>query len=135
MAWTHRTLIVPVDQVELARSLCAALAGPAGEGMFNTPLSSSGDLPATHYISAGLIEEQFADLLPLTSVSYAEDGTPSVETRPGNVALTTQLASAAGLPITEAEVSALLAAVDVSDSAAEDALARLGLKIIIEPEI
>lgn len=135
MAWTHRTLIVPVDQVELARSLCAALAGPAGEGMFTTQLSPTGEVPPTHYISAGMIEEPFADLLPLTSVSYAEDDTPSIETRPGDIDLTVQLAADAGLPITEAEVSALLAAVDVSDQVAEDALARLGLKIISTPEI
>ena len=135
MAWTHRTLIVPVDQVELARSLCAALAGPAGEGMFTTPLSPTGFFPATHYISAGLIEDNFADLLPLTSVSYAEDDTPSIETRPGDIDLIVQLAADAELPITEAEVSALLAAVDVSDQAAEDALARLGLKIISTLEI
>ena len=133
--WTHRTIIVPASIVEPARAACAGLAGLGGSGMFTTPLSPTGEAPPTHYISSGLIEAPFADLLPLTSVSYAEDSTPSVETRPGNVALTTQLASAAGLPITEAEVSALLAAVDVSDSAAEDALARLGLKIIIEPEI
>ena len=133
--WTHRTIIVPASIVEPARAACAGLAGPGGSGMFTTPLSPTGEAPPTHYISSGLIEAPFADLLPLTSVSYAEDGTPSVETRPGNVALTTQLASAAGLPITEAEVSALLAAVDVSDSAAEAELARLGLKIIIEPEI
>ena len=135
MAWTHRTLIVPTNQVELARSLCAALAGPAGEGMFTTPLSPTGFFPATHYISAGLIEDNFADLLPLTSVSYAEDDTPSIETRPGDIDLIVQLAADAELPITEAEVSALLAAVDVSDQAAEDALARLGLKIISTPEI
>lgn len=133
--WTHRTIIVPAYIVEPARAACAGLAGPGGSGMFTTPLSPTGEAPATHYISSGLIEAPFADLLPLTNVSYAEDSTPSVETRPGNVTLTTQLATAAGLPITEAEVSALLAAVDVSDSAAEDALARLGLKIIIEPEI
>ena len=133
--WVHRTIIIPATLAESARAACAGLAGPGGSGMFTTPLSPTGEAPPTHFISSGLIEALFADLLPLTSVSYAEDGTPSVETRPGNVALTTQLASAAGLPITEAEVSALLAAVDVSDSAAEDALARLGLKIIIEPEI
>lgn len=103
--------------------------------MFTTPLSPTGEAPPTHYISSGLIEQPFADLLPLTSVTYAEDGTPSIETRPGNVALTVQLAADAGLPITEAEVSALLAAVDVSDQAAEDALARLGLKIISTPEV
>ena len=133
--WVHRTIIVPATLAESARAACAGLAGPGGSGMFTTPLSATGMFPATHYISSGLIEQLFADLLPLTSVILADDGTPSVETRPGNVALTAQLAGDAGLPITEAEVSALLAAVDVSDQAAEDALARLGLKIISTPEI
>ena len=133
--WTHRTIIVPAVFADAARAACAGLAGPGGSGMFTTPLSPTGEAPPTHYISSGLIEAPFADLLPLTSVNYAENGTPSVETRPGNVALTVQLAGDAGLPITEAEVSALLAAVDVSDQVAEDALARLGLKIISTPEI
>ena len=133
--WTHRTIIVPAPIVEPARAACAGLAGPGGSGMFTTPLSPTGEAPPTHYISSGLIEEPFADLLPLTSVSYAEDGTPSTETRAGNVALTVQMATDAGLPISEAEVSALLAAVDVSGQSAEDALIRLGLKIISTPEI
>lgn len=133
--WVHRTIITPASIVEPARAACAGLAGPGGSGMFETPLSATGMFPATHYISSGLIEQPFADLLPLTSVNYTEDGTPSVETQPGNVALTVQLAADAGLPITEAEVAALLAAVDVSDQAAEDALVRLGLKIISTPEL
>ena len=133
--WVHRTIIVPATIAESARAACAGLAGPGGSNMFTTPLSPTGEAPPTHYISSGLIEEPFVDLLPLTSVNYAEDGTPSVATLPGNVALTVQLATDAGLPITEAEVTTLLFAVDVSEQSAEDALARLGLKIIIEPEI
>lgn len=133
--WTHRTIIVPASIAEPARAACAGLAGPGGSGMFETPLSATGMFPATHYISSGPIEQPFADLLPLTSVNYTEDGTPSVETQPGNVALTVQLAADAGLPITEAEVAALLAAVDVSGQSAEDALVRLGLKIISTPEL
>lgn len=129
--WTHRTIIVPATIAESARAACAGLAGPGGSGMFTTPLSPTGEAPPTHYISSGFIEAPFADLLPLTSVNYAENGTPSVETRPGNVALTVQLATDAGLPLTEAEVSALLSAVDVSDQAAEDALARLGLRMVV----
>ena len=133
--WTHRTIIVPASIAEPARAACAGLAGPGGSGMFTTPLSSTGEAPPTHYISSGLIEEPFADLLPLTAVTYGEDGTLSTSTRPGNVALTVQLATDAGLLITEAEVSALLSAVDVSEQSAEDALTRLGLKITTEPEI
>ena len=133
--WVHRTIIVPAVFADAARAACAGLAGPGGSGMFTTPLSPTGEAPPTHYISSGLIEAPFADLLPLTSVSYAEDGTPSVETRSGNVALTVQLATAAGLSITEAEVTMLLFAVDVSEQSAEDALVRLGLQMITEPEI
>lgn len=132
--WVHRTIIVPATHVEAARAACAGLAGPGGSGMFTTPLSATGTLPASHYTSSGMIEAPFADLLPLTSVILAEDGTPSTSTRPGNVALTAQLAADAELPITEAEVAELLSAVDVSTQSAQDALVRLGLKIIAEPE-
>ena len=135
MAWTHRTLIVPANQVELARNLCAALAGPAGEGMFNPPLSPTGLYPATHYISAGLIEERFAAILPLTVVASAEDGTATTSIRPGNAALTAQLAADAGLPFMGEEISTLFASVDVSEQLAENALVRLGLQMIAEPEI
>lgn len=130
--WVHRTIIVPAPLAEAARAACAGLAGPGGSGMFTTPLSSTGDGVPTHYISSGLIEAPFADLLPLTSVTYGEDGTPSTSTRSGNVALTAQLAAEAGLPITEAEVATLLAVVDVSEQQAEEAMSRLGLQIVAE---
>lgn len=133
--WVHRTIIVPASVAESARAACAGLAGPGGSNMFTTPLSPTGEAPPTHYISSGLIEEPFADLLPLTSVSYAEDGTPFTETLPGNVALTVQLAADAGLPLTEAEVSALLSAVDVSAQSAQDALTLRGLRMVVEPEV
>ena len=133
--WVHRTIIVPAAIAGAARAACAGLAGSGGSNMFTTPLSPTGEAPPTHYISSGMIEEPFADLLPLTSVSYAEDGTPFTETRPGNVALTVQLAADAGLPLTEAEVSALLYAVDVSAQSAQDALTLRGLRLVVEPEV
>ena len=132
--WTHRTIIVPATHVEAARAACAGLAGPGGSGMFMTPLSATGTLPASHFISSGLIEDQFASLLPLTTVVHT-DGTPSTSIQPGNAALTAQLAADAGLLITEEEISTLFAAVDVSEQPAEDALVRLGLRMIAEPEI
>ena len=133
--WTHRTIIVPASIAEPARAACAGLAGPGGSGMFTTPLSPTGEAPPTHFISSGLIEAPFADLLPLTTVSYAEDGTPSVEIRPGNDALTAQLAADASLPFTEEEISMLFSAVDVSEQPAEDAFVRLGLQMIAAPEV
>ena len=130
--WVHRTIIVPATHVEAARAACAGLAGPGGSNMFVTPLSATGMFPASHYISSGMIEAPFADLLPLTSVTYGEDGAPSTSTRPGNVALTVQLAVEVGLPITEAEVATLLTSVDVSEQWAERAMWRLGLQIVSE---
>ena len=58
-----RTIIVPAALVTKARNLGAALA-PTGEGMYTTALSATGNLPATHYVSSGLIHEPpFAELL------------------------------------------------------------------------
>lgn len=130
--WTHRTIIVDAAQVELARSLCAALAGPAGEGMFSTPLSASGLFPATHYISAGLIEDTFAAILPL-DIPGAED-TPAQRV-PGNPE-----AVLAALPedyepvLTLEDVEGLFGTAMVSEEEALAALARLGLAMCAESE-
>lgn len=132
--WVHRTIIVPATIAESARAACAGLAGPGGSGMFTTPLSATGMLPASHYISSGLIEDQFANLLPLTAVVHT-DGTPATSIQPGDAVLTAQLAAAAGLPLTEEGISMLFAAVDISEQPAEDALVRLGLRMIAAPEI
>jgi hypothetical protein len=48
-----RTIIVPADNVEAFRTQAATV--PGGEGMFITPLSPTGQEPATHYISSGFI--------------------------------------------------------------------------------
>ena len=84
--YTHRTIIVPAASQALAQGLCEAIAeGDAGRGMFTTGLSASGEFPATHYISSGHIEQQFADILSLTTVNQDGEGLPDIYTRPGNV--------------------------------------------------
>ena len=62
--WVHTTIVVPDAYAEAARQLAASLAeGSAGENMFTTPLSADGSLPATHWISSGLIWQEFVDVL------------------------------------------------------------------------
>jgi hypothetical protein len=123
--WTHRTIIVNAAQVELARSLCAAIAGPAGEGMFSTPLSATGLFPATHYISAGLIEDTFAAILPLDIPATEEAEAQRIPGQPEAVL--------AALPewyepkLTPAEVEALFAAIDVTEGDAPARMQTLGL--------
>lgn len=77
--WTHRTLIVHDSDVEFARLLTKTITGSAGEGMWNTALSVTGNLPATHWISSGLITAEFAELLPLTQHTYTFIQVPSIQ--------------------------------------------------------
>jgi hypothetical protein len=68
--WTHRVMIVPAAMVDQARAMADAI-GPAGSGMWTTLLSPTGEEPATHYISTGLIEQAFADMLDSAEVMRA----------------------------------------------------------------
>jgi hypothetical protein len=112
----HRTIIVPASHVEIARELTEA-ADPAGAGMFTTKLSATSDLPASHFISSGLISEQYALILDEK-----------------NAALVKAISNAAGLGYTQAEIDELLSVIDVSSGDAFDTLARLGLRICREVE-
>lgn len=112
MAWVFRTIIVPDAAVAAARAACEALAGAGGSGMYTVPLSPTGWLPATHWVSSGAIDREFADLLANPDVLSA-------------------VVAAAGLD--PAPLLAIVAASDITDLAIEpiDAtLARLGLQII-----
>ena len=129
----HRVLIVPAAFQTLAQGLCEAIAeGDAGKGMFTTGLSPNGEAPATHYISSGVIAPEFADILPLTTVTPAtEPGEPDViTTQPGNVAVVEGLAAQAGISLPAGTVAALLAAIDVSEQEPFVAMARLGLSMM-----
>ena len=120
MAYVKRTIIVPLAMQAFAQALCKGLAGPAGDGMFTTPLSATGTLPATHYISSGMIDQPMAALLADANliVSACAAATPTV-------------------PCTLAQAQALLAAATITDctyagvdEAPLQTIARLGLKMI-----
>ena len=133
--YTHRTIIVPAAFQQLAQGLCEAVAeGDAGKGMFTTGLSANGKLPATHYISSGHIEQQFADILPLTTVNQDGEGLPDIHTRPGNVEAVEYMAAQAGVDLPPGAIAALFAAIDVSYQGPFEAMARLGLSIAQEAE-
>ena len=122
----HRTFIVPATVVDMARAMCVGLAGPAGDGMFTAELSATGSDPVTHYISSGVISDEMAALLPLTTVN--PDG--STTTAPGDPAYVVELAAQAGITVTVEQVAGLLAAVDVSEQAPFAAMERLGLQTV-----
>lgn len=131
--WTHRTIIVDAAQVELARRLCAALAGSAGEGMLSTAISASGLHPATHYISAGLIAEPFAAILPLDMPTIEEAEAQRIPGHPEAV-LAALPADYAPMP-TLGEVEALFAALDITEGDPLTRIAQLGLSLCSDTEI
>jgi hypothetical protein len=99
-------MIVPDAVVETCRILAENLAGSAGDNMWNTPLSPTGELPATHWISAGHIEDEFAAMIEDANL----------------------LAAATGLPLINAQE--LLASCIVSDDEPHSVMATAGLQMI-----
>jgi len=59
---TFRTLIIATAHVQLARDLAAAIDPAGSQGMFMTPLTNGNQI--THYISTGIVSDQFAMPLP-----------------------------------------------------------------------
>ena len=133
MSSIHRPMIVPAGAVTpMAQGLCEGLAGAGGAGMFVTELSATGSAPATHTISAGPIGDDFASLLPLTTVTTV-DGEAITTTTPGNVAAIVYLAGEKDITIDPVQLGALLDAIDVSEQPPFVAMARLGLQIVQVP--
>lgn len=108
--WVLRTLIVPAALADQCRALCAA-ATPAGAGMFTTALSPTGDEPATHYISSGLLDADFAALLDSPEAMLA-----------GLTAL--------GIEVDLATCQGILTLCDVSEESGQAAMERLGLRMV-----
>ena len=111
--WVHKTIIVADAVVQQARQLCSSLAGQGGCGMYETALSADGTLPASHWISSGLILQDFATMLENTAIVYGA-------------------AEQAGIELPQGSVEAILSMCDISDEQAEAALARLGLTYVAE---
>lgn len=134
--YTHRTIIVPAAFQSLAQALCEAAAdGDAGKGMFVRALAPTPAGPAAHYISAGYIEDTFAAILPMTTITPAAemDEPPTIETRPGNVEFVEGIAAQAGITLPAGTIAALFDAIDVSEQDAYGAMDRLGLQFVIVP--
>lgn len=128
-----RTIIIPAALQTKAQGLCKGLAGTAGDGMFITGLSATGNAPATHYVSSGPISDGMAALLPCASVTQDSEGKDVITTTPGQPDAVPALAAKAGITTTLAQIKALYASIDVSDQEPFVAMARLGLKIVRVP--
>lgn len=109
MTDTFCTMVIPAAWAPLARALAKGLSA-AGVGMFETPLSPTGELPPTHYCSTGMIRADIADLL-------------------GNADRLHAACVAAGAPVTRAQCRAMVSASDVTAEQPFSVFARLGLQL------
>lgn len=107
-----RTMIVPVASVATTRQVCALLAGEAGQGMFTAAISESGKAPATHYISSGLIDEYFAEIMASSSLK--------------------NIIAAAGLELSQSEVDSIIGTAIISEEPPHVVLEANNLKLIGE---
>lgn len=114
MPYVHRCLIVPLALQATAQEMCAQLAGQGGENMFTTGLSATGEAPATHFISVGMIEEQFAHVMSDPAIMF-------------------QVCIDAGINVTLEQCQYILGSSDISEEQSQEALNRLGLKLVQEP--
>ena len=131
MAWAYRNMIVTDAVVDTCRSLAMLLAGE-GQKLWTTPLSPDGTEPATHWISTGLIEAQFADLLPLSewTLNLDDEWTETVISN-GDAYTLAELSDGA---VTEEQVIAIFSMCDVTLDEPQQALSRLGLQMVIPEE-
>lgn len=126
--WMHRTMIVPDSIVATVRSLADSF-GPASTGMWTTPLSPTGNLPTTHWISTGLIGEDFAAIMPF---SHEVEG--AWITEPYSAAAFMVLTEANNVtPLPVEQITSIMSMVDVSDQEPFAAMDRLGLMLVQEP--
>ena len=115
MIYTHRTIILPTAITVRCQALSVKLSGEAGSGMWTTGLSLTGEAPATHYISSGMIGKEFMDVVVDPAAMFAA-------------------AQQEDSAITLAQCESILGKADVSEEDPFVAMARLGLQMVIPAE-
>lgn len=114
MAWDFITMVVTAEMAPLARGLAAGLT-PAGAGMFETALSPTGQLPATHFVPSGAIEPEFTNMISSAESLFGA-------------------ASAAGSLVTLEQCQALVGTSVVSTEGPFQVFEAMGLQIVMEGE-
>lgn len=125
-----RTMLIPDAIVAQVRSLADSF-GPAASGMWTTPLSPTGTLPATHWISSGYIGDDFAAIMPFSHYDTSEPPVWVTDAYDPAAFVALCALSEVTSPPVEA-ITQIMSLVDVSDQQPFEAMVRLGLKMVVE---
>ena len=99
---SHATIIVAAAAAANVRKFSQMTGKADLDGMFVTPLSATGQLPATHYISSGMVPNSYLDMLSTPAKLHAR-------------AKAAWEADGLVFPFTLAQVTTALSKVEVSD--------------------
>lgn len=132
MSDLFRTIVVTSADAPFARELAAI--SPGGAGMFIMPLSANGQMPASHYISTGLLPASFVAPLPLQTWQQENDAWVLVSEEPGDAQAVYNAAVAAGLSVSESQIVSLFGDSDCTTQEPFVAMDRLGLQLVNEQE-
>lgn len=133
---SFRSLIIPTAYAQLARDLAAAISPENATGMFMTALTDGNQI--THYISTGIVSDEFAAPLPLTTWAQDEEGAwVQVSHWPGMPEAIAQMAASLDppFPLSAEQVAAAFDASDISEQEPFVAMARMGLSLHSAEEI
>lgn len=104
--------------------------------MWTTKLSLDGNEPASHYISTGIINEEFSALMPEQVWEQGEDGIWSmVSSNPGNPSILHALCVDSGMSVSLQEIESVFSSSDVTIQEPFVALYRLGLTLVRSEEV
>ena len=132
----YRNMIVTAADAPVAQTIAVGISPVAGANMWNTPLSATGNDPATHYISTGYIGPEWETLMPLQTYARDENGdwvlADSYAGQPQQLLAACQQY---GVQVTQQQILDLFAHSDVTTQEPAEALARMGLKLVqaVEP--
>lgn len=130
---SFRSLIIPSAHVQLARDLASAINPQDASGMFTTPLTDGQSV--THYISTGIVSDEFAAPLPLTTWAQDEEGA-WVQTShwPGDPQAIADIAAQLDppFPVSAAEIEVAFNASDITAQEPFVAMGRMGLALYQE---
>ena len=126
--WVYRCMVVRAEDVVVARTIAEGISPVAGAGMWNVPVSPTGQAPATHYWDAGSIGPEWGPMLPLKTYEYVDEEWVVTATYPGDSAMLWAACQQYQIPVTQQQVLDLYANSDVTEQEPQVVLARLGLQ-------
>jgi hypothetical protein len=134
-----RTLILPAADAPEARRICQGIDPLNYSHLWRTPLSVTGDEPASHYITSGGVSDAFAMMAPCAEWTWqqADPQAPGqwVQTSyyPGRPDIVVERCAEVDVEVTEQEVEALFSRGDCSDQEAFVAMSRMGVQMVRTP--